>query len=317
MGKHLAFFHLRPHVLSGAHTARSIAFLIFIRFDMTEFSSNRPQGAGGKDLAAFGDAGDWSDPLTMQSVSSGLSAGSIKIPPQSRSGTRTQEVGNRQDATSATIGGPATSVTEPSASSSRERKGKAVARDDGAYKDPTVEDGTRGAPEGEIEKARVEIDGLLELMGISKEDFLTFRSELNKRRAAMGERPGPALSKDLRRALGVEEDEDDQNPGLDPGEIAIGIAKPSDADHDHARGCGGGSRFSSPIVLGDDEDNYVEAYNAAFPDQPGGRRIRSQDAGTHGRGEGEGEGFRSGVRAGEGCGRQRRHVRAVGSPAER
>ena len=171
------------------------------------------------------------------------------------------------DASSATIGGPATSATEPSASSSKEKKGKAVARDVGAYKDPTVGDGARGAPEEEIEKARGEIDGLLELMGIAKEDFLTFRSELNKRRAAMGERPGPALSKDLRRALGVEEDEDDQNPGPDPGEIAIGIAKPSDADHDHARGCGGGSRFSSPIVLGDDEDNYVEAYNATFPDQ--------------------------------------------------
>ena len=265
--KHLAFFHFRPHVSSGAHTDNSITFILFICFDMTESNSNRPQGAEGKDLAAFGDAGDWSDPLTMQSASSGLSAGSIKIPPQSRSGTRNQGVGYKQDATSATIGGPATSATEPSASSSKEKKGKAVARDAGAYRDPTVEDGARDAPEEEIEKARVEIDGLLELMGISKEEFLTFRSELNRRRAAMGERPGPALSKDLRRALGVEGDEDDQNPGLDPGEIAIGIAKPSDADQDHARGRGGGSRFSSPIVLGDDEDNYMDAYNAAFPDQ--------------------------------------------------
>ncbi len=231
---------------------------------MVDKSSGRPQGAAGKSLAAFEEPEQvGSDSSTIQSstpstVKSTQPKLVIKVP------ARLAEEEMEKDPSE-----------PPKASGSKPTKGKEKAR--GMSPPPLP------ATLEELEEARLSIKEVLGILGMSPNDFLRFRGEVNKQREEAGLEPGPDMSNDLLKVFGV-----DQEGAYSqvPDAIAIGIANAGAKNAENPLGApkvriNGGTRQSSPIDLSDDESNdggadfqdipdeaYVDAYNTAFPDRP-------------------------------------------------
>ncbi len=231
---------------------------------MVDKSSGRPQGAVGKSLAAFEEPEQvGSDSSTIQSSTPSTVKSTqgpklvIKVParPVEEAETNPPE--------------------PPKALGSKPAKGKERAR--GMSPPPLP------ATLQELEEARLSIKEILGILGMSPNDFLRFREEVNKQREDAGLEPGPDMSGDLLKVFGV-----DQEGAYSqvPDAIAIGIADAGAKNAEAHPGApkariNGGTRQSSPIDLSDDESNdgaagfhdipdgaYVDAYNAAFPDRP-------------------------------------------------
>ncbi|TFK78015.1 hypothetical protein K466DRAFT_607415 [Polyporus arcularius HHB13444] len=235
---------------------------------MVDKSSGRPQGAAGKSLAAFEEPEQvGSDSSTIQSSTPSTVKSTqgpklvIKVP------ARTAEEEVRKNP-----------VEPPKASGSKSTKGKEKARGMSPPPPPATLE--------ELEEARLSIKDVLGILGMTPDDFLRFRDEVNKQRVGAGLEPGPDMSNDLLKVFGIDPSAYSQVPDA----IAIGIADAEAKSAGAQQGTpepriNGGTRQSSPIDLSDDESNdgdadadfkfhdipdeaYVNAYNNAFPERP-------------------------------------------------